>query len=54
MEDYTAKQKILNKSIFKTIISNNKELQGEWQDGFLEFIGDNMLYGGNNMVLRNI
>ena len=47
-EQYCAQQKIRNKRAFKTIISNNKELQGEWQEYFLESVGLQMLYDGDD------
>mgnify|MGYP000103060798 CR=1 FL=1 len=47
-EQYCAQQKIRNKRAFKTIISNNKELQGEWQEYFLESVGLRMLYDGDD------
>ena len=47
-EQYCAQQKIRNKRAFKIIISNNKELQGEWQEYFLESVGLNLLYDGDD------
>mgnify|MGYP000017513790 CR=1 FL=1 len=47
-EEYFVRQKKQSKRILKTIISNNKEFQGEWQDYVTEWLGEQMLYDGDN------
>jgi hypothetical protein len=47
-EEYFVRQNIRSKRILKPIISSNEELQGEWQDYATKWIGNRMLYKGDN------
>ena len=47
MENIRAQEKVRHKRLFRRIISNNKELQGEWQEYFLDSVGGQMLYDGD-------
>ena len=47
LENIRAQKKVRHKRLFRRIISNNKELQGEWQEYFLDSVGGQMLYDGD-------
>lgn len=47
-EDYFAKQNERTRKIFNKIIWGNKEFQGEWLGKVIEYLGDAMLYEGDN------
>jgi len=47
-EEYIERQRIRNKRILKPIISHNEEFQGEWQDYVTEWLGEQLLYEGDN------
>ena len=47
-EEYFVRQKIRSKRILKPIISSNEEFQGEWQDYVTKWLGNQMLYNGDN------
>jgi len=47
-EEYFVRQKIRSKRILKPIISSNELFQGEWQDYVTVWLGEQMLYDGDN------